>query len=47
MTTARTILQKGNGYYMRRPKGSRVNYKNYKKNSAYVVENDVDLAITI
>ena len=39
MTTARTILQKGNGYYMRRPKGSRVNYKNYNKNSAYVVEN--------
>ena len=30
MTTARTILQKGNGYYMRRPKGL-INYKNYKK----------------
>ncbi len=39
MTTSRCVLQKGNGYYMRYPKGSRVNYDNFKKNQAFSVEN--------
>ena len=39
MTTSRCVLQKGNGYYMRHPKGSKVNYKNFKTNSAFAVEN--------
>lgn len=39
MTTSRTVLQKGNGYYMRHPKGSRVDYNNFIKNKPFVVEN--------
>ncbi len=39
MTTARTILQKGNGYYMKSPKGSRVNYNKFYVNKPFVVEN--------
>lgn len=39
MTTSRCILQKGNGYYMRFPKGSRVNYNKFIKNKAFSVEN--------
>ena len=39
MTTSRTVLQKGNGYYMSHPKGSRVNYDNFIENKPFVVEN--------
>lgn len=39
MTTSRCVLQKGNGYYMRYPKGSRANYNNFQKNKAFSVEN--------
>lgn len=39
MTTSRSVLQKGNGYYMSHPKGSRVNYKNFIKGKPFVVEN--------
>jgi hypothetical protein len=39
MTTARTILQKGNGYYMRKPKGSRVDYNKFNSDQAFEVEN--------
>jgi len=38
MTTSRCVLQKGNGYYMRHPKGSRVNYKKFSM-KPFVVEN--------
>ena len=37
MTTARTPLEKGNGYYDIRP-GSRVNYKNFKFGPPFLVE---------
>ena len=39
MTTSRCILQKGNGYYMRYPKGSKVNYKKFIKGKPFKVEN--------
>ncbi|MBT7623014.1 MAG: hypothetical protein HN595_00640 [Flavobacteriaceae bacterium] len=39
MTTSRCVLQKGNGYYMKHPKGSRVNYNKFKKGLAFSVEN--------
>lgn len=39
MTTSRCVLQKGNGYYMKHPKGSRVNYNKFKKGLAFTVEN--------
>ena len=39
MTTSRTLLQKGNGYYMKYPKGSRVNYNSFIKKKPFVVEN--------
>ena len=39
MTTSRCVLQKGNGYYMKYPRGSKVNYNNFKKGMAFSVEN--------
>ena len=39
MTTSRCVLQKGNGYYMRYPDGSKVNYDNFEITKPFSVEN--------
>lgn len=39
MSTSRCVLQKGNGYYMKYPRGSRANYSMFNKGSVFCVEN--------
>lgn len=39
MTTSRCVLQKGNGYYMKYPRGSKANYNRFIKGKAFCVEN--------
>jgi hypothetical protein len=47
MTTSRCVLQKGNGYYMRYPKGSKVDYQNFIKTKTFAVENIMWTALLI